>query len=130
MPTPDSEWFLPAFVIFWLAICGALSLMGGWYELSRRFKSNDAIDGERFYFRSAAIGRGIFPVSYGNCLFVTVGSTGLALSVLFPFRFLHPRLVIPWTDIERCEKVKYWFTNQVAVHVAGFGRRLDRKSVV
>ena len=43
---------------------------------------------------------------------------------LFPFRFLHPRLVIPWSAIERCEHVRFWFMQQVAVHVAGFSRRL------
>lgn len=124
MPTLGFEWFFPAFVVFWLAICGALSLLGGWYELSRRFNSSEPIDGERFYFRSGALGSGPLPVSYGSCLFVTVGPRGFALSILFPFRFLHPRLVIPWSAVERCEKVKFWFTNQVAVHVAGFHRRL------
>lgn len=124
MPTPRAEWFFPAFVVLWLAISGALSLLGGWYELSRQFKSSEPIDGERFHFRSGAIGWGPLPVSYGSCLFVTIGPRGFALSVLFPFRFLHPRLVIPWSSVARCEKVKVWFMNHVAVHVAGFNRRL------
>jgi hypothetical protein len=124
MPTPDSEWFLPAFVVFWFAICGGLSLIGGWHHLAERFKSYEPIDGERFRFRSGAIGWGAFPVSYGSCLFVTVGSTGFALSVLLPFRFLHPPLVIPWSAVERCEHVSFWFMKQVAVHIDGFNRRL------
>lgn len=124
MPTPDFQWFFPAFVMFWLAICGALSLIGGWYELSHRFKNNETIDGERFRFRSGVIGWRAFPVSYRSCLFATVGSKGVALSILFPFRFLHPRLVIPWSAVERCERVRFWFMNQVAIHVAGFNRRL------
>src|SRR3990172_6382076 len=115
MPRPDSKWLLPAFIVFWLAISGALSLLGGWYELSQRFKRNDAVDGERFYFRSGAIGWRWLPVSYGSCLFATIGSKSIALSVLFPFRFLHPPLLIPWSAVERCEKVKLWFMNQVAV---------------
>ncbi|HWH79193.1 MAG TPA: hypothetical protein VNT76_17545, partial [Candidatus Binatus sp.] len=78
----------------------------------------------RFRFRSGAIGWGAFPVSYGSCLFVTIGSSGFSLSILFPFRFLHPRLVIPWSAVERCEHVSVWFLKQVAVHVAGFNRRL------
>ena len=124
MPPPDFEWFFPFFVAFWLAICGVLSMIGGWYELSRRFKSNEGIDGERFSLRSGAIGWGAFSVSYGGCLFITVGPKGIALSILFLFRFLHPRLVIPWSAIERCETVRFWFMKHVAVHVKGFNRRL------
>ena len=124
MPPPDSVWFFPAFAVFWLAITGFLSLVGGWYQLSESFESSERIDGERFYFRSVAIGWGAFPVSYGSCLFATVGPKGLALSVLFLFRLLHPRLVIPWSSVERCEKVRYWLMSRVAVHVTGFNRRL------
>jgi hypothetical protein len=124
VPAPDSEWFFPVSVVFWLAICGALSLVSGWYHLAERFKSDESIDGERFRFRSGAIGWGAFPVSYGSCLFATVGSKGFTLSILFPFRFLHPRLVVPWSAVERCEHVKFCFMKQVAVHVAGFNRRL------
>jgi hypothetical protein len=47
----DSEWFFPAFVVFWLAICGLRSVMGGWYQLAEKFKSDEPIDGERFRFR-------------------------------------------------------------------------------
>jgi len=124
VPAADSEWFFPAFVVFWLAICGLLSMISGWYQLAEKFKSDEPIDGERFRFRSGAIGWGAFPVSYGSCLFAPVGSKGFALSVLFPVRFLHPRLVIPWSAVERCEHVRFWFMKQVAVHVSGFSRRL------
>ena len=124
VPFPDSVWFLPAFVVFWLAICGVLSLLSGWYHLAERFKSDELIDGERFRFRSGSIGWGTFPVNYGGCLFATVGPKGFALSVLFPFRFLHPRLVIPWSAVERCEHVRSWFVKRVAVHITGFNRRL------
>jgi hypothetical protein len=124
VPAPDSEWFFPAFVVFWLAICGVLSIMGGWRELAERFKSDAPVEGERFRFRSGAMGSGLFPVSYGGCLFATVGPKGFALSILFLFRFLHPRLVVPWSAVERCEPVKFWFMNYIAVHIVGFGRRV------
>lgn len=124
MPDPASEWFLPAFVVFWVAICGVLSIMGGWRELAERFKSDAPLEGERFRFRSGAMGWGHFPVSYGGCLFATVGPSGFALSILFLFRFLHPRLVVPWSAVERCEPVRFWFVNHVAVHIVGFGRRI------
>jgi hypothetical protein len=124
VPPPESEWFFPAFVVFWLAICGVLSITGGWRELAERFKSDALVEGERFRFRSGALGSGFFPVSYGGCLFATVGPKGFALSILFLFRFLHPRLVVPWSAVERCEPVKFWLMNYIAVHIVGFSRRI------
>ena len=124
MPAPDSEWFFPAFAVMWLVICGALSLMGGWHELAERFESSEAVEGERFRFRSAAIGWRAFPVRYGGCLFAAVGPQAFSLSIFFPFRFLHPPLVIPWSEVERCEPTRIWFMKYVAVYVKDFGRCL------
>lgn len=124
MPGPIYDWFGPVWVLMWLSGSGALSLFGGWYELSKRFKSNEAIDGQRFSFGSGLMGSAFFPVSYGGILFVTVGPTGIAFSVLFLFRFLHPRLVIPWSEIDRCEEVERASVGYVQVHVAGSDRRL------
>ena len=121
---PDPVWFFPLFLVFWLAICAVISVISGWRELAERFASNAPIEGERFRFQSGSMGSGLFPVSYGGCLFVTVGRKGFALSILILFRFLHPRLVIPWTAVERCEPVRFWFMNHIAVHVAGFRRRV------
>lgn len=115
---------VPAFAAFWLTMTGAISFLSGWHELAQRFGSGDSIDGERFRFRSAAIGWPAFPVSYGGSLFATVGARGFMLSILFPYRFLHPPLVIPWAEVERCEPVRYWFRRHAAVYVKGFSRRL------
>jgi hypothetical protein len=106
-----------------MAVCALLSLLGGWHALGRRFGSSDDLDGERFRFRSGAVGRGIFPVAYDHCLFATVGRRALALSVLVPFRLLHPPLVIPYSEVERCDEIRFWFVRHVALHVRGFGRR-------
>jgi hypothetical protein len=117
-------WFFPVFVALWLAICGALSFIGGWYDLAGRFKSDAPVQGEPFRFRSAVIGWSAFPVSYRSCLFGTVGSRSLALSASFPFAVMHPRLVIPWSAVERCERTRSVLMKGVAVYIAGFNRRL------
>jgi hypothetical protein len=124
MPSLDTEWFLPAGVVLWLAFSGFLSIFGGWHELAARFSDGKFLNGERFRFRSGAIGWKPFPVIYGNCLFVTVGHDGFSLSVFLLFRFMHPTLVIPWSAVERCEPVRFFFVNYVAVYVIGFKRRL------
>lgn len=127
----DPEWFFAVFAVaavaftaFWLGICRLLSATSGWQELAERFKSDAPLEGERFRFRSGAMGGRYFPVSYGGCLFATVGPKGFALSILFLFRFSHPRLVVPWSAVERCEPVRYWFMNCIAMHIRGFRRRI------
>jgi hypothetical protein len=123
----DADLDLPVlaagFIVSWLLIGSLLSVIGGWYALARRFRSDDDIDAERFRFRSGGIGWGVFPVNYGNCLFATVGRRGRALSILLPFRFMHPPLVIPWSAVERCEPMRMWLSRYVAVYVTGFRPR-------
>jgi hypothetical protein len=63
------------------------------------------------------------PMTLANWHAAPCGAAG-RLSILFLFRFLHPRLVIPWSAVERCENVRFWFMKQVAVHISGFNRRL------
>jgi len=120
----DLEWFLPAGVVLWLAFSAFISIVGGWHELAERFSDGKSLEGERFRFRSGAIGSKLFPVNYGNCLFVTVGRDGFALSIFLLVRFMHPRLMIPWSAVEHCEPVKHWFVSYIAVHITGFKRRL------
>ena len=116
--------FVPLFILVWLAVSATLSFFGGWHALAKRFRSDQPIDGERFRYRSGEVGWGQFPVSYRACLTLTVGPSGFSLAVLLAFRFLHPRLVIPWSAVERCERVKYWLTDRVAVSIEGSDRRM------
>src|SRR4051812_36182274 len=97
--TINPVWFLPTFAIFWLMICGGLAFASGWRELAAVYKSDSPLDGERFRFASGAVGAGYFPVGYRNCLFATVGPQGFELSMLWLFRFLHPKIVIPWSAV-------------------------------
>ena len=124
MSPSDPRWAVLVFVVTYLAMCVAISFLGGWRELAKRFRSDKSIEGERFRFRSVAMGWSAFPVTYGGCLFATVGPKGFRLSVSFPFFLLHPPLVIPWAEVERCEPVRYWFRQHAAVYVKGFSRRL------
>ncbi|MGH9564904.1 MAG: hypothetical protein ACRD4I_02870 [Candidatus Angelobacter sp.] len=40
-----------------------------------------------------------FIATYGNCLVVGGSSEGLYLAIMALFRFRHPPLLIPWTEI-------------------------------
>jgi hypothetical protein len=113
-----------AFLVFFLAITGGISFASGWRQLAGRFASDRPVHGEDFRFAWVAFARGAIPVAYKGCVFANVGSSGIALSMLFLFRFLHPRLFIPWPEIESCVRQKYWLMNVVAVQVRGFNGKL------
>jgi hypothetical protein len=105
-------WFFPLFLLWWLFLGGVLAYLGGWTSLAGRFRAdgpNVPVDGERFRFASGSLGRGFFPVSYGNCLFVLVAAEGLRLSIGLPFRFLSPPLYIPWVDFESVARRRVLF---------------------
>ena len=118
------EWFLPLFVVTWVFTCAMLSFVGGWRRLAVRFPASSAIDGDKFRFASMSLVSGHFPVRYNNSLFVTVGRAGLALSVLFLLRVMHPPLFIPWSAIETVRPERFWLVSGTAVYLRGFNKRL------
>ena len=123
-PDPNSPWFLPFFVLTWLAVAGLLAALSGWSSLATQFRASQPVEGERFRFASASIGARWLPVSYGNCLFVTVAPAGLRLSILFPFRFMSPPLYIPWSNVESVEEGRFLFMPFVAIRLVGHWSRI------
>ena len=114
------ELFIPLFLAAWLAIGGLLAHMSGWRSLAQRFSHVSLADGERFRFASGSLGSSAwFPVRYANCLFVTVASSGLALSVFLPFRFLCPPLFIPWSQVASVEEQQKFLRTGTAVRFRG-----------
>jgi hypothetical protein len=118
------QWFIPLLLLAWVGLLASRSFLGGWNQLARRFGTSAAIEGEKFRFTSLSVGSGYFPVKYRNCMFVTVGQSGLALSVNILFRVFHPPLMIPWSDIETVQPEKVWLAPHIAVYVRGFDKRL------
>jgi hypothetical protein len=111
--------FFPIFFLsLWCGICCLLSWVGGWHSLSSKYGSNRTIAGQHFRFASMSMVRTPLPVNYNGCLFVTVGDEGIALSVLFPFRPLHPPLLIPWSAIESCTLRNFWFLQRAVVTIS------------
>jgi hypothetical protein len=108
----------------WLSICALLSLIGGWYELAHQYRAKSQPVGKKFYVVSGSIGWPYFPVSYSSCLSAIVAESGFRLSVLFPFRILHPALFIPWSAVETVEEGRYVFIKRCVIRVHGFKRRI------
>lgn len=108
----------------WLAYSALISVISGWRELGERFRSDEPVEGERFRFQSVSLGWEWLPLNYGGCLFATVGPRGIALTMVLPLRFMHPRLMIPWSAIEECVTTRKWYMNYVAVRIVGYSSRL------
>ena len=93
--------FFVFFITLWCFVCFLISLLTGWFILSRRFKKQSEPYGET---RSAGpFGYGVrmrFRTNYGNVIRLTSTADALYLSVFFPFRAGHPPLCVPWKEIQ------------------------------
>lgn len=108
----------------WIVTCALIALGGGWYWLAQKFPATAATPGERFRFVTLRIGTGLFPARYRNTVTVTVGASGLGLSVVWPFRILHPPAHIPWTAVATVQPERSLLVNHMAVTLRGYDKRL------
>ncbi len=60
-------------------------------------------------------------MNYNNVLTIGVNAQGMYLAVMFLFRFRHPPLLIPWSDI-KVRRHKGWIVNYV---ILTLGRELQ-----
>lgn len=123
MPFQPSPLLL-LFVVMWVGITGLLSHFGGWSSLSAVYPDRGAHDGESFRFASMSIGKGMFPMNYGSCVSVRVGTMGIGLSMLLPLRLFHPPLFIPWSAVLSCDIEQLFFVNQTALYLTSPDTRL------
>lgn len=89
-------YFFLFFLVMWALTLYALGMISGWVILSKRFRFKGSFYGETWPFRSA---RMRFYLHYGNCLSVGADESGLYLAILPFFRFGHPPLLIPWSEV-------------------------------
>jgi hypothetical protein len=99
------NYFMVLFPILWIAISFVLSRASGWHKLGEKYSRIDFVSGERWRFRSARLRHS---VSYNNCVIFISNREGLGISVFFLFRFGHPPLFIPWTDISISNETKFF----------------------
>lgn len=104
----QSPYSIPFAVVVWLGMSALIARMAGWARLAQKFRTQDDQEGQRFSFTSGSMGIRIWPVNYGNCMFVTVNSRGIRLALLFPFRFQHPPLFLPWSAVESVTERHYF----------------------
>ena len=114
-------WFPFYFIGFWLLISTLLAFVSGWRFLAIKYRAEGTTIGRTFYFVSASIGDSWFPVNYRNCLTFAVGEKGFYVEPLLVFRFLSPRLFIPWTKVEMVDIASHWFVPSFRLKLIGTG---------
>ena len=91
-----SNWFYVVFVVGWFGVCYGLGKESGWQSLAKRYRKNNDCDlEESFRIGSGYIGK----IRHNGILKVAANNRGLYLRVLFPFKFGHKNLFIPWQEV-------------------------------
>ena len=101
------------FMGMWCAVCVLLSKMGGWQRLAKSFPARTQPSGRRFFTQGGKVGL----VTYRGCLTVYSSPLGLYLTVLFPFRFGHQPLFIPWDAMHNATTRRFLWTETVVFDV-------------
>ena len=85
-----------------------MARVGGWSSLAETFRKSRAAKGKRFYFVSATMintnNNSTSNFYYNGGLFVSVINEGMFLSVCPQYRFMHPPLYIPWSQIKSVDE--------------------------
>lgn len=121
----------PLFVVaMWLFVTGLLAETGGWRDLALLYRDPDGAARaplESFWMASLGLRSGWFqvPMSYANCVIVEVSEAGLHLRMWLPFRFRHPPLLIPWTQMGQPIPGRILFFRTLTVQPRGVGTRID-----
>jgi hypothetical protein len=97
------------FLSLWFMVGAVLSFIGGWFSLAKVYRTRVAFNGAKWRMRS---GQMRWLVNYNNVLTIGVSQEGLYLASMFLFRFLHPPLLVPWSEI-KVRRNKGWMFEYV-----------------
>lgn len=99
---------IPVFVVaVWMFTFTWISKIGGWSKLATKFRAQYPFAGRTWNFRSARMRWG---TNYNGCLTVGADQSGLFFTMFSLFRFAHPPLFIPWSEItnEGTQRIFVW----------------------
>lgn len=94
----------PAMILGWVLISGLVSLIGGWFNLARKYPipNDTGTVLDRFTWRSLNLN---YLCAYSSCIIITFTNLGIILQPILLFRFLHKPIFIRWGDISNLENV-------------------------
>lgn len=97
-------------IIIWIFVLGLTSIIGGWYNISKKYPYKDTKyeNGKLYKYQSIKfnyIGR------YSFCINITVYNDGILLKPSLLFSFFHKPIYIQYKQIQNKQFVKYLFLN-------------------
>ena len=99
---------------------GSLSLISGWYFVSRKYPAQHKLANGKQLFNSIGLGSSVAPFSWlpvTHSASVQVNEHGLGISTGMLFRFLSPPIFIPWTALESYVESKVFFRTCVCIRL-------------
>jgi hypothetical protein len=94
-------WFAAIFPIYfltlWLMVAAVISVLGGWHGLAKTFRARHPFSGPSWGGQS---GKMRLLANYNNCLRIGASPDGFYLTTFILFRFMHPPLLVPWSEIK------------------------------
>jgi hypothetical protein len=97
------------FLCLWSLVAMIVSFVGGWFSLAKLYRTRVPFHGAKWTMQS---GQMRFLTNYNNVLTLGVSPEGLFLASMFLFRFMHPPLLIPWSEI-KVQRKKGWIFEYV-----------------
>jgi len=92
------------FLCLWFLVGATISVVGGWFSLAKLYRTRVPFNGAKWRMQS---GQMRWRVNYNNALTIGASPEGLYLGSLFLFRFMHPPLLVPWSEI-KVRRMKGW----------------------
>ena len=99
------------FLALWFLVAAVISVVGGWFALGKVYRTRVPFDGTTWRMQSGRM-RGL--ANYNNVLTLGVSQQGLYLASMFLFRFMHPPLLVPWSEV-KVRRRKGWVFEYVTL---------------
>jgi hypothetical protein len=94
------------FFCLWCLVAAIVSYVGGWFSLAKVYRTRAPFNGAKWRMQS---GQMRWLANYNGVLTLGVSQQGLYLASMFLFRFMHPPLLVPWSEIEVRRKKGWLF---------------------
>ncbi len=85
------------FLCLWFLVAATVSIVGGWFSLARVYRTRVPFNGAKWRMQS---GQMRWLANYNSVLTLGVSPHGLYLASMFLFRFMHPPLLVPGSEIK------------------------------
>jgi hypothetical protein len=105
------------FVGAWLVVSAILSEVSGWPALARRYPGGPRPEGKRL--RGQVVGIGA--VSENSVTVLIPTDRGLYMYAIVLFRFHHPPVMLPWSDVHYAGERKLAWWRWVVLDIGSIG---------